>query len=106
MPTDYVQILVNSSGAVAIAFMFLWYLANKDKRDQRIEERRDLRFIQAINLNTKEVKTVDGKVEKIDRKVDQIHSDHKEDKEIIQKMYEHAVQSYKRQRKVRVAVTT
>lgn len=90
--------------------MFLWFLKDLNKRQQRREELRDTSFIKAINATTsavtKGMDEVVKKVDRVDEKVDRIHNDHQEDKEIIKEMYEHAVKAYtQRKRTVKVAVT-
>lgn len=91
MPTDIIQIVANSSPAVAVCAMFLWYLIKTSK----LEEKKHEQFIKAISGNTSKIGSVEKKVEKVDRKVDKIQEDHKESQEIIKKMYKHAVEAYK-----------
>lgn len=94
MPTDIIPTIVNLTPQVAIVFLFLWFKTKEDKRNQRREEVRDTSFLKAINATTlavtKGMDLVGEKIEVVDRKVDKIHEDHKENKEIIKSMYQHS----------------
>jgi hypothetical protein len=96
MPSELISVLINSSGAVATCAMFLYFLVDLNKRQQSREKTRDESFIKAINATTTAVtngmKQVGKQVEEVDHKVEQIHRDHKEDKEIIKSMYIHSKQ--------------
>lgn len=87
MPSELTSVLINSSGAVATCAMFLWFLVKQSK----LEEKKHEQFVKAINGNTNKMGSVEKKVDRIDQKVEKISEEHKEDKEIIRKMYEHAV---------------
>lgn len=110
MSPEFISTLVNIAPQVAIVFLFLWFKADENKRNQRREEIRDSSFIKAINATTvavtKGMELVGSKVDGVDRKVDKLHEEHKEDREIMEKMYKHSVDVYKgRKRTVNVAVS-
>lgn len=91
--------------------MFLWYKSKEDKRNQRREEVRDASFIKAINATTvavtKGMDLVGQRVEVVDHKVDKIHEDSRESREIIKSMYNHSKQMADElgRRKIKVSVS-
>lgn len=86
-PTEAVQLLVNSSGAVAVAGMAFWILFKVLK----LQEKKDEQTIRALSGVAQKMSGVEKKVDRVETKVEALHRDHQEDKEIIEKMYNHAL---------------
>lgn len=42
MPTDIMQLLINSSGAAIVTALFIWYLIKRDRTGEKQEERFNL----------------------------------------------------------------
>lgn len=86
-PQEFAQLLINGSPAVSIVALFLWYLTKIGK----IQERKDEQTIRALSGVAQKMSGVEKKVDRVETKVEALHRDHQEDKEIIEKMYNHAL---------------
>lgn len=108
MPSEFAQILINSSGAVVTSAMFLWFMLKivtsfttvisefsvvLKNQSNKLEELTVV--IQRLNEVTEEQNIVIGKLNTVTEDQNTVIKDQKD---IIQKMYEEFLRKYKKAR--------
>lgn len=94
MPTEFAQILINSSGAVVTSAMFLWFLLKIFSLFSKVASDQAEKLME-VSQKLAELTTVIGKQNEVTEEQNKVII---EQKDIIQKMYEEFLKKYKKAR--------